>query len=193
MTGWDEKIKKSFKYCGENVQIGHYNIFANPQEIILHDNVRIDPFCLITSRLEVDSWTHICSHTVLGGGVSQQIKLGIWCFIGYGSKLFTASEDYSGEFGPVNENYGNNKIYRSDITFKDYSGIASDVMIFPSSKDDRELILPEGTLIGAKSLWCGSKKLSSWNIYVGNPLKHFKERNDEKVINFSEDENFYKK
>ena len=31
------------------------------------------------------------------------ITLGDWVVIGYGFKLFSASEDYSGEFGAVNE------------------------------------------------------------------------------------------
>ena len=64
---------------------------------MLHDNVRIDPFTLITTSLEVGNYVQICSHVVLGGGSQHKITLGDWTFIGYGSKLFCASEDYSGE------------------------------------------------------------------------------------------------
>ena len=33
MVGWDEKIKKDLKYCGENVYIGLNEIFTNPKEV----------------------------------------------------------------------------------------------------------------------------------------------------------------
>ncbi len=187
MIGWNEDIKKQLGYCGNNVFIGHNAVFTNPKNVILGDNVRIDPFCLITTALEIDSYAQICSHAVLGGGVQHKIKLGKWNFIGYGSKLFCASEDYSGEYGPVNEYWGNNKIFRGDITFKDYSGIASDVMVFPG------VTIPEGCTIGAKSLIYSKNDLKEWSIYLGNPLQFHKERNRENVIKFSNDEGFLKK
>ena len=121
MVGWNEEIKKSLKYCGENVFIGQNVVFTNPSEVVLGNNVRIDPFTLVTTALEVGNYIQICSHVVLGGGNQHKITLGNWNFIGYGSKLFCASEDYSGEYGPVNEFWGRNKIYRGDIVFEDVS------------------------------------------------------------------------
>lgn len=184
--GWNEEIKKSLKYCGENVFIGHHTIFTNPSEVVLHDNVRIDPFCLITTALEVNSYTQICSHAVLGGGRQHKINLMGWNFIGYGSKLFCASEDYSGEEGPVNEFWGNNKIYRGDITFEKYSGVASDVIVFP------KVLLPTGCTIGAKSLVHTKAELKEWSVYLGNPVTFFKPRNKENVVRLSADPNFLK-
>jgi acetyltransferase-like isoleucine patch superfamily enzyme len=176
MIGWNEKIKKEFKYCGDQVMIGHNVIFTNPSEVVLHDRVRIDPFTLITTALEVGSNVQICSHVVLGGGKQHKITLGKWCFIGYGSKLFCASEDYSGDFGPVNEFWGHNKIFRGDITFEDYSGIASDVMVFPNVK------IPEGCTVGAKSFVYTKNILQPWGVYIGNPLAFHKNRNKKVVI-----------
>jgi len=186
MIGWNEEIKKNLGFCGKNVFIGHNTIFTNPKNVFLGDNVRIDPFCLITTALQIDSYVQICSHVVLGGGNKHKITLGKWNFIGYGSKLFCASEDYSGEFGPVNEFWGNNKIFRGDITFKDYSGIASDVMILPN------VTLPEGCTIGAKSFVYSKAVLKEWAVFIGNPLKFHKDRKKENVINLSSDKNFIK-
>lgn len=183
---WDEKIKKQFKYCGSNVFIGEHTIFTNPAEVIIHDNVRIDPFCLITTALEIDSYCQITSHVVLGGGSKQKIKLGRWCFIGYGSKLFTASEDYTGEWGAVNEFWGSNKVFRGDIEFKDYSGIASDVIVMPG------VTLPEGCTVGAKSFVYSRNNLIPWSIWIGNPLKFHKPRNRKNVIALSEDPKWLK-
>lgn len=187
MIGWNEEIKKELGSCGENVFIGHNVLFTNPEGVHLGNNVRIDPFTLITTRLKTGDYIQICSHTVLGGGDQHTITLGDWCFIGYGSKLFCASEDYSGDDGPVNEFWGNNKIYRGDITFRDYSGVASDVIVFP------KVILPEGCTVGAKSLIHTKNKLTPWSVWIGNPLKFHKERNKDNVIKLSKDEKFIKK
>jgi acetyltransferase-like isoleucine patch superfamily enzyme len=186
MVGWNEEIKKHLGSCGENVFIGHNVVFTNPSEVYLGDNVRIDPFTLITTALEVGNNVQICSHAVLGGGKAHKVTIGDWCFIGYGSKLFCASEDYSGDHGPVNEFWGNNKIYRGNITFENYSGIASDVMVFPG------ITIPEGCTIGAKSLIYPKNDLKEWSIYLGNPLQFHKERNKENTIKLSNDPNFKK-
>ena len=186
MIGWNEEIKKELGSYGENVFIGHNVIFTNPKNVHLGNNVRIDPFSLITTALVTGDNIQICSHTVLGGGAKHKITLGDWVFIGYGSKLFCASEDYSGEFGPVNEYWGNNKIFRGDITFENYSGIASDVMVMPS------VTIPEGCTVGAKSFIYTKNILEPWNVYLGNPLALHKPRNKENVIGLSKDPNFCK-
>lgn len=186
MIGWNEEIKKELGSCGENVFIGNHVIFTNPKNVHLGNNVRIDPFTLVTTALETGDNIQICSHTVLGGGSKHKITLGDWVFIGYGSKLFCASEDYSGDFGPVNEYWGNNKIFRGDITFENYSGIASDVMVMPGVK------IPEGCTVGAKSFIYSKNILEPWNVYIGNPLALHKPRNKENVIKLAKDPNFIK-
>jgi len=186
MIGWNESIKKELGYCGSNVFIGHNVLFTNPKEVYLGDNVRIDPFSLITTKLKVGNFVQICSHTVLGGGSTHQITLGDWTFIGYGSKLFCASEDYSGNFGPVNEFWGNNKIFRGDISIHDYAGIASDVMLFPGVQ------IPEGCTIGAKSFVHTKNELTTWSVWLGNPLSFHKERNKSEILKKAKDITFYK-
>jgi len=186
MVGWNEEIKEHLGSCGKNVFIGHNVIFTNPSNVYLGNNVRIDPFTLITTALETGDNIQICSHTVLGGGRAHKIKLGNWSWIGYGSKLFCASEDYTGEYGPVNEFWGSNKIYRGDITFENYSGIASDVMVFPG------VILPEGCAVGAKSFIYTKNELQPWGVYLGHPAKLHKPRNKENVIRLANDPNFAK-
>jgi acetyltransferase-like isoleucine patch superfamily enzyme len=123
----------------------------------------------------------------LSGGKEHTITLGSWCFVGYGSKLFCASEDYSGDYGPVNDYWGQNKIFRGDIVFNDFSGVASDVIVMPDVK------IPEGCLIGAKSFVYTKNNLSPWSIWLGNPLKKHKERNRNTVLNKSVDPAFLRK
>lgn len=187
MVGWNEEIKKKLGSCGENVYIGHNVIFTNPKNVHLGNNVRIDPFCLITTSLISKDNVQICSHAVLGGGSKHTITIGEWCFIGYGSKLFCASEDYSGDFGPVNEFWGNNKIFRGDITFEDFSGVASDVMVMP------KVTIPEGCTIGAKSFVYTKNELVPWSIWIGNPIKFHKFRNKHNVLELAKDPKFINK
>ena len=183
---WNEEIKKELGYCGEQVFIGYNTIFTCPEKVFLSDRVRIDPFCLITTQLKVSSNSHICAHAMLGGGSDQIIFLEGWNVIGYGSKLFTASEDYSGEYGPIAEFWGNNKVNRGNIILEEYAALASDVMVFPSVR------LPIGCTIGAKSFVHTNQQLNPWSIYYGNPLKLIKVRHFNKVKEFAKDPNFLK-
>lgn len=196
MIGWNEDIKKHLGACGENVFIGHNVIFTQPQNVFLGDNVRIDPFTLITSKLKTGNYVQITAYAMLGGS-HNTVTLGNWTFIGYGSKLFTNSEDYSGNDGPVNEYWGNNKVFSGDIEFKDYAGVASDVIVFPG------ITLPEGCCIGAKSLvhrneWntripfvssvgrfqyeTVREELVPYTVFAGNPLSRLKKRNKVAIL-----------
>lgn len=186
MLGWDEEIKKELGGCGTEVFIGHNVLFANPQKVFLGNRVRIDPFTFITTGLETGDNIQICAYSMLGGGAQHTIKLGDWTFIGYGSKLFCASEDYSGKHGPVNEFWGNNEIRRGNIEFKNYAGIASDVIVFPS------VVIPEGCCVGAQSFIHTRNDLIPWSVWLGNPPQFHKYRDKEMVYTHLNNPDFYK-
>lgn len=186
MLGWNEDIKKELGACGEHVFIGHNTMFANPERIFLDDRVRIDPFCFITTGLETGSNIQICAYAMLSGGQEHNILLRDWTFIGYGSKLFCASEDYRGNLGPVNEFWGWNEIRRGDIEFMPYSGIASDVMVFP------KVTLPEGCTVGAKSLIYNNKHLMPWTVHMGDKQSIRIPRNKENILEAASDPEYLK-
>tara|TARA_Y100000310_G_scaffold120174_1_gene118911 strand:+ start:32191 stop:32754 length:564 start_codon:yes stop_codon:yes gene_type:complete len=187
MSGWNEGIKLSLGSCGENVFIGNQVIITQPENVHLGNNVRIDPFTLITSKLKTGDNVQITSHVVISGK-DQQVTLGDWTFIGYGSKLFTASEDYGGDHGPVNEFWGDNKIFRGDIEFEDYAGVASDVIVFPG------VVLPTGCTVGAQSLihTKAARELTPWSVWLGNPLRFHKDRNRGHIEFFAANKDFKK-
>ena len=184
--GWNEEIKSQLGSCGRNVFIGHNVIFTNPKNVHLGDNVRIDPFTLITTGLKTGSNVQICSHAVLGGGSQHTVTMGDWSFIGYGSKLFCGSEDYTGEHGPVNDFWGSNKVYHGDISIGNYSGIASDVILMPGVN------LPDGCNIGLKSVVWAKDELKPYSIYFGNPLKFHKNRDKDAILRLASDPSFIK-
>jgi acetyltransferase-like isoleucine patch superfamily enzyme len=174
--GWNDSIKKELAYCGEQVFIGHNVFFTAPSKVFLEDRVRIDPFTFVTTGLRVGSNSQICAFSMLGGGAAHTITLRGWNFIGYGSRLFCTSEDYSGDYGPVNQYWGNNKSENGDILLEKYAGIASEVMVFPN------VVVPEGCCIGAKSFIHADSTLEPWTVMIGNPPVLHKKRNKSKVL-----------
>lgn len=184
MIGWNEDIKKELGACGENVKIGHNVIFTNPKNVFLGDNVRIDPFTLITSGLRTGNYIQICSHSILGGSHNTIYMLD-WTTIGYNCQLFTSTEDYSGEFGPVNEYWFKNKTISGDIIFNEHSGLASNVMVFPN------IVFPEGCKIGANSAVYKQMEFEPFSIYIGNPPILKKYRNKEKIYELLLDKENY--
>lgn len=186
MVGWNDALLNELGGHGHSCYIALCTMITSPEEIQLGNRVRIDPFTLITTKLKTGDNVQICSHAVLGGGKRNQITLGDWTFIGYGSKLFCGSEDYSGEEGPVNEFWGSNKVHHAPITIENYGGIASDVILMPG------VTIPEGCCIGAKSFVYSSKQLEPWSVYYGNPLKLVKKRNRDVVLAKAHDVGFWK-
>lgn len=178
MSGWNTEFwRDKLGSCGQDVLIGHNVVFTNPESVFLGNHVRIDPFCLITATLQTGDFVHVCSHAVLGGGKLQRVVLKGWNFIGYGSKLFTASEDYSGAGGPVMEHWNpDNKVERGDIVFEDFSGVASDVIVMPKAR------LPKGMTVGMKSLVWATNIYTPWAKYWGNPIQYQCMRDKEKIL-----------
>lgn len=165
MLGWDEDIKSRLGGCGTNVFIGKYCSFAYPEKVFLGNNVRIDPYSHIMTQLITGDVVQIMAQTILSGGADHKITLEGSNFIGYGSKIICATEDYTGEHGQVCEFfYENNKIIRGDVVFKKFSGVASNCIIFPS------VTLPEGCAIGENSKVQSKDYLTAWSIYYGRPL-----------------------
>ena len=174
MLGWNEEIKKEFKSCGENVLIGHNVMFARPELVELGNNVRIDPFTYIGGGLVCGDNIQICSHNTLVG--RKTIHLKGWNFLAYGCKLITASEDFLGDYGPVNDWWGDNKVYEGDIVFEKYGGTCSDVIVMPDTT------IPEGTVFGAKSFVNKNHKAQEYELWLGSPLTKYRDRNKEVIL-----------
>lgn len=186
MSGWDEKAKDRLGSYGRNVFIGHNVIFTCPHLVHLGDNVRIDPFTLITTQLTTGNNVFIGAQTIFSGGAANKITLGNWTCTSYGSKFFCGSEDYSGEYGPVGDCWGHNLVHHGSIVLNDYVTIASDVLVMPGCE------FPEGCAIGAKSLVRKTTDLEPYTIYLGNPLRYHGKRNQQKILDAITNPDFHK-
>lgn len=187
MNNWNEDIKKELGGCGSDVFIGHNVIFINPEKVFLGDRVRIDPFTLITTGLKTGNNVQICAQTCLIGGGEETVHMGDWTFAAYGSKLICASEDQNGDYGPVNNFWGKNKVNRGDIIIERFAGVSADVVVMPG------ITIPEGCTIGAKSLVYRDRDLIPWSIFWGVPAKFKKNRNKQKILKLAKDRDFLKR
>jgi len=161
MLGWNEEIKKELGACGQNVYIGHNVMFARPKEVFLGDNVRIDPFALINCGLVAAGNNQLSSHTIMNG--RKTVHLGKWVGFGYRATVLTGSEDFTGQYGPANDWFGENPSFEEDVIFHDYSNLLTNSLVMPGTKIER------GVVIVANSIVTKKDRLMPFYIYGMKP------------------------
>lgn len=175
---WSDSVKRSLGSCGENVFIDETVRFARPNDVHLGNRTRIAFGCYISTPLHTFSDVQIEPMAVLAG--RQAVIMENWTFVGFHSRIFTTSEDYSGEHGPVNQFWGKNRASEGVVQFKDHSGIASNVTVFPG------VLFPEGATVGADSMVRSADPLVPWFVHYRRHgsahLAPWAERNQATVI-----------
>ncbi len=164
----EQLIKIQFKYLGENVKISDKASIYNADQIVIRDNSRIDDFCVISGKIIIGSYNHITPMCLLAGG-TPGIYLSDFCTLSYGVKIFSQSDDYSGET-MVNSLIP--KKYKSEI-FKEVT-LGKNVIVGAGTTVLPGVNIAEGCSIGAMSLLL--KNTNPWGIYAGIPAKRIKER-----------------
>lgn len=163
--GSDELRDLGFAKVGDNVQIARNCVVAGQENIEIGDNVRIDAFTTIIASggsLKLGDFIHIGTSCLLGcrGGLEIHGFGGM----SHGVKVFTASDDFSG-----------NSMLSCGVP-----GELSDVRIVPvvierfCSIGANSVVLPgahlrEGAVLGALSM--AVRPLKAWHIHAGNPAR----------------------
>jgi len=166
----DIELKNAgFKKIGENVKIHNRASIYGVENISIGDNVRIDDFTVViaTGELEIGSYVQICNFCFLGA--KYGITMEDFTTLAPGVKIFTASDDYSGEklCNPtVPRGYSGGK--HGKIILKKHAIIGAGSIILPSC------VIENGVSVGALSLV--NQNLRAWNIYAGIPVKQIKKR-----------------
>ena len=165
--------KLGFKHIGEDVFIAKDAIIIGFENISIGNNVKIDSnvtFAASSGSLSVGSNVHI------GGGshlsCSGSIQIEDFVTISQGVKIYSASDDYSGDYmtNPLvpkeftNVNYGL-------VTLGEHVIVGSGSVLLPGTT------LFEGTAVGALTLV--NKSVGPWGIYSGVPAKLVKARSKE--------------
>lgn len=163
-----ELASLGFKFLGKNVKISDKAAIYNPEQIEIGDHSRIDDFCVVSGRVVLGRYCHITPMCLIAGG-GPGIYMDDYATCAYGVKIFSQSDDYSGET-MVNSLIPTEfkKEYFAAVHIKRHVIIGTNAVIFPG------VTLEEGTSVGAMSLV--TKSTCSWWIYTGIPAKQFKPR-----------------
>jgi len=172
MSGWqtiEQLKKKGITVYGKNVLVSTFVNIYNPSNLILHDNIRIDDFTVISckGKVEIFNHVHIGSHCMVSS--STNVVFGNYVGISSGVKLFGGCDDFSGDFltnPTIPKKYLNVQV--GDIILEDHVLIGASSIILPNC------VLKKGTAIAAMSLV--KKNTEEWKIYGGCPIKFLKDR-----------------
>lgn len=167
----DELAEEGFRHLGRNVRIAKNCTIIGAENISIGDNVRIDGYCTLvaagTGSIQLGSYIHIGGYCTLLA--AEGIIMENFSTISWGVKIFTRSDDFSGEYmtnPTVSEQYTNVK--RGPVVLMRHCVVGSSSVILPKTT------LGEGVAVGALSLV--TKSLEPWGIYSGIPVKRIKER-----------------
>ena len=169
----NQELKRlGFGKLGKNILISKNTTIVGAKNIFLGDNVRIDPFTFLLcpkGYIKIEKFTHIASHVFIAG--HNGFKLGKFCGLGAGTKIYTSSEDYTGE-GICNLNLSQKnklnfkkfqKLNEKKVFIGSHINIGANSVILPGTK------IENNSSVAANSLING--KLKGGFIYSGKPLK----------------------
>lgn len=157
-----------FKSFGKNVLISKKCSIYGAENISVGNNVRIDDFTILSGNIKIGNYVHISAYTALYG--KYGITIGNFCGISPRCTLFSASDDFSGEYmiSPmVDDKYIN--LSTGLIKMCNYTQIGANSIIMPN------ITINEGSICGAFSFV--NKDLDEWSMYKGIPAKKYKDRN----------------
>ena len=166
----DEQLKSlGFKYLGHNVKISDKAAIYNADEIEIGDYSRIDDFCIVSGKVSIGKFCHVTPMCLIAGG-TPGVYLSDFCTLAYGVKIFSQSDDYSGETmtNSLIPSEFKNEIF-DPVYLEEYVIVGAGSTILPGAN------VREGCSIGAMSLL--HKPTDPWGIYAGVPAKRLKDRN----------------
>lgn len=157
-----------FKSLGKNVKISDRASIYNCEKIDIGDNSRIDDFCVVSGKVSIGRFCHIAPMCLVAGG-KPGVTLHDFCGLAYGAKVFSQSDDYSGE-SLTNSNIPAKykQEFFAEVSLEKHVIVGAGSVILPG------VIVGEGCSVGAMSLV--HKSAEPWGVYVGVPAKRIKNR-----------------
>jgi len=165
----EELEKACFAQLGENVLIKRICGLFFTENMEIGSNVRIDDFSILVASgyLKIGSYVHIASHCYLAG--SHGIEMGDFSGLAPGVKIFSGSDDYSGE-KLTNPTVGHDNGGGPHGTVR----LGRHVIIGTNSVILPKVDIGEGSSAGALTLI--TKSLAPWGVYFGSPARRLKDR-----------------
>lgn len=160
--------KMGFARLGQGVKISDKAAIYDHAKITLGDYARIDDFCVISGKITLGRNVHLAAQCLLAGG-SEGIEMGDFAGAAYGVKIFSQSDDYSGQTmtnPTIPPAYKNE--YKAAIHIGRHCIIGAGAIIGPG------VALGDGAALGAGTVAMNS--LAGWAIYIGVPARKIKDR-----------------
>ena len=165
-----------FKSLGINVKISSDARIYCPENIEIGNNVRIDDFTTLSAhngKIILENFIFIARNCHLSGRFG--IIMHDFSGMAANTVLYSASDDYSGEFmtaQAIPQNY--TSIRGGIIDIGKHVIIGSASIIIGGCK------IEEGCSIGSMSLV--NRDIDAWGIYVGIPVKKIKQRKKDLLL-----------
>lgn len=159
-----------FLKMGQNVKISRKASIYSPEKMSFSDNVRIDDFCILSGHIELENNIHIAAFSALYG--SCKIHMGSFSAISAAGKIYSSSDDYSGNYlsnPTVPEKFRH--LNSQEVNIGKHAIIGANCVLLPGGS------LGEGTSVGAMSLI--DKPLPAWTICVGIPARAVRKRSNQ--------------
>lgn len=165
---------KKIRSCGRNVVIGKTVRIRYPELVDIGDNVIIDDFTYISTRLKLHSNVHISSGCKIIGGKNSYVEMYPYSTLAPNVVLSAGSDDYiSGIATPmVSLDYKANAII-GEIILNKHCIVGAGSVVLPNVKFE------EGACLGALSL--ANKTLEEYKLYAGIPAKFIKLRKKKEI------------
>jgi galactoside O-acetyltransferase len=167
----EELLSLGLTDCGEDVHVSRLASLHGADRIALGDHVRVDDFVVLSAgsegRIDVGRNVHIAAHAALFGGGG--IRLGDFASISGRSSLYSASDDYGGDFlvnPTIPERF--TSISSRPIALERHALLGAGTIVLPGAT------VGEGVATGAMTLV--THDLAPWTIYVGAPARPLRPR-----------------
>lgn len=164
----EQLAQVGFKKLGKDVKVSDRASIYNADQIEIGDFSRIDDFCVISGNIKFGRFNHITPMCLIAGG-TPGIVFEDFCTLAYGVKIFSQSDDYSGETltNSLIPKKFKNELF-SAVHVHKHVIVGAGAVIFPG------VILAEGCAVGAMALV--TKPTDAWGVYAGIPARRVKER-----------------
>ncbi len=162
------------KRRGNNVIIGKTVRIRYPELVEIGDDVIIDDFTYISTRLKISSNVHIASGCKLIGGRDCRVRFEEFSTLAPNVVLAAGSDDYlSGLATPLVPPIFKGKMQSGRIHIGRHCIVGAGSVVLPN------VTFGEGAALGALSL--AKEDLEPWFLYAGIPARRIKLRNKAKI------------
>ena len=145
-----------------------------PEHFVVGEDSIVDDYCYFSTKVHIGKATHIASGCSVAGGHGRQFKIGDFCSLSSGVKIWCTSDDFVNDLVtiiPQGVEQVKTHLISGDVTFGDYTAAGSNSVVMPNN------IIPEGTVIGALSFVPSQFDFRPWSVYAGTPVRLIGPRN----------------